>query len=65
MNRRDFIDKSGRGILLGGLAVVTGVLIARRQVSRDAVCTANFQCKNCGKLTGCQLPEAEIERTDG
>ena len=65
MNRRNFIDQAGRGILLGGLAVVSGVLIARRQVSRDTRCSANFQCRNCGKLSNCQLPEAEIERKDG
>jgi hypothetical protein len=65
MNRRNFIEKSGRGILLGGLAIVSGVLVARRQVRRDTQCSANFQCKSCGKLTRCQLPEAETERTDG
>jgi len=65
MNRRNFLDKAGRGILLGGLATVSGILIARRQVSRETKCSANFQCRNCGKLSGCQLPEAEIERTDG
>ncbi len=65
MNRRNFIEKSGRGILLGALAIVSGVLVSRRQVSLDTKCTANFQCRNCGKLSNCQLPEAEIEREDG
>jgi hypothetical protein len=65
MNRRNFIDKAGRGLLLGGLAVVSGVLIARRQVSRDTQCSVDSQCKNCGKLSKCQLPEAEIQRKDG
>ena len=65
MNRRNFIDRAGRGVLLGGLAIVTGVLVARRQVSGDRQCTAEFQCKNCNKLANCQLPEAETERKDG
>jgi len=65
MNRRNFIEKTGRGLLLGGLAIMSGVLVARRQVSRDTKCSANFQCRNCGKLSDCQLPEAEIERKDG
>ena len=65
MNRRNFIEKTGRGILLGGLAIISGVLVARRQVTRDTQCSANFQCKYCGKLTRCQLPEAETERKDG
>ena len=65
MNRRNFIEKTGRGILLGALAVVSVVLVSRRQVSLDTKCPANLQCRNCGKLSKCQLPEAEIERNDG
>jgi hypothetical protein len=65
MNRRNFIETTGRGILLGGLAIVSGVLVSRRQVSRDTQCSAYFQCKNCGRLSRCQLPEAETERKDG
>jgi hypothetical protein len=65
MKRRQFIEKTGRGLLLGGLAAITGVLVTRRQVSLDTQCSANFQCRNCGKLSRCQLPEAEMERTDG
>ncbi len=65
MNRKKFIELSGRGILLGGLAIVSGVLVSRRQVSLDTNCSANFQCRNCGKLSKCKLPEAETERNDG
>jgi len=65
MNRRIFITQTGRTFLLGGLALVGGVLIARRQVSRTAACTANFQCRNCGRLSSCSLPEAETERYHG
>jgi len=64
MNRKKFIELSGRGILLGGLAIISGVLVSRRQVSMDTKCSANFQCRKCGKLSKCQLPEAEIERND-
>lgn len=65
MNRRNFVVKAGRGILLGGLAAVTGVLISRQQVSRYSECTADFQCKRCNRLSKCALPEAEIERSNG
>lgn len=60
-----FIDRTSRTVLLGGLALLSGVLIARRQVSRDAGCLENFQCKNCRKLSSCSLPEAETERQNG
>ena len=65
MKRRNFIELAGRGTLLGGLALLGVVLVSRRQVSLDTDCTANFQCRNCGRLSGCQLPEAEIERKNG
>ncbi len=65
MNRRKFIERTGRGVLLGVLVVVTGVLVTRKQVSRDTQCSAGFQCKSCSKLSNCQLPEAETERKDG
>ena len=65
MNRRNFIDKTGRTILLVGIAMLSGVLVARKQVVKDRQCSANFQCSKCGKLSKCRLPEAETERQDG
>ena len=59
------MEKTGRTVLLAGLALVGGILLARRQVSSDVRCTANYQCRNCRKLKGCTLPEAEIERHHG
>ena len=47
------------------LMVSSGVLVSRKQVVRENQCSANFQCKRCGKLSKCQLPEAETERQDG
>ena len=65
MNRRNFIDKTGRGMLFGGLAALTGLLVSRQQVSRYDECIADFQCKKCNRLSKCGLPEAEIERGNG
>lgn len=65
MNRKKFIELSGRAFLLGGLAIVSGILISRKQVVRENQCSASFQCKSCRKLSKCQLPEAETERQDG
>jgi hypothetical protein len=59
------MENTGRTVLLAGLALVGGILIARRQVSPDARCTVNYQCRNCGKLSTCALPEAETERHHG
>jgi len=65
MNRRNFIDKSGRTFLLGALAIVSGVLVSRRQVVRGNTCTEDFMCRSCRKLSDCRLPEAETERNHG
>jgi hypothetical protein len=65
MNRRSFIDRTGRVFLLGGLATITGMLVSRRQVVKETSCIADFQCRNCRRLSDCLLPEAEIERQDG
>ena len=62
MNRRFFIERTGRTFLLGGLVLLSGLLVARRQVTHAAACSANFQCGSCRKLSSCSLPEAEIER---
>ena len=35
------------------------------QVVGDQNCSANFQCRNCNKLTACELPEAEKTKGDG
>ena len=65
MDRRNFIQGIGRASLLAALAAVVGVLVSRRQVVGDQSCSANFQCRNCNKLTACELPEAEKTKGDG
>jgi len=65
MNRRNFIDKTGRTFLLGTLAIVSGILVSRRQVVRGNQCTEDFMCRNCRKISDCRLPEAETERKHG
>ncbi len=65
MDRRNFIQGIGRGTLLLALAAVVGVLVSRRQVVGDQNCSANFQCRNCNKLSACELPEAEKTKGDG
>jgi hypothetical protein len=65
MKRRAFLERTGRLFMLGGLAATAGVLVSRRQVVRETDCTYDFQCRNCRRLSDCQLPEADIERQDG
>ncbi|MCK4747911.1 MAG: hypothetical protein KAT15_12765 [Bacteroidales bacterium] len=65
MDRKDFLKRVARVGLLGSLAVISGLLFSRRQVNFKADCTGDFQCRNCNKLKGCELPEALSERDHG
>lgn len=65
MDRRIFLNRVARGGLLSLLVLVTGILVSRKQVSLKASCTGDFQCRNCNKLNGCELPEAISERDYG
>jgi hypothetical protein len=62
MVRRKFIGQLARGGLLAGLAAAAGILISRDQVTLNNDCNANFQCRSCNRLKGCQLPEAQKTR---
>ena len=65
MDRRNFIHGAARGGLLAILGVVTGVLVFRKQVTLQDECLENFQCRNCTKLSSCELPEASNTKDNG
>jgi len=65
MDRRTFINRWARAGVLVSMALVTGVLFSRRQVSLNRDCGLEFQCRDCRKLSSCTLPEAEEERELG
>ncbi len=48
--------------MFGGLLLVPGIFIYRRQVTGGGECSGNFHCSSCGKLSRCTLPEALKER---
>jgi len=58
MNRRHFIQAVIRGGMLGGLLLIPGIFLTRRQVKGKGECPASFRCAGCGKLERCTLPEA-------
>jgi len=62
MNRKEFIRSGGRVLILGGMAVSTGYLFAKRKV--DLTCTTSSTCKECSELSACKLPQAK-ELKDG
>ncbi|BAX82113.1 hypothetical protein [Labilibaculum antarcticum] len=63
INRREFLRNGFRGLLLGGLAVMSGTLILRNYGGEEASCDFDFLCQGCDKLKACRLPEGEKFRT--
>ncbi|MEN8155469.1 MAG: hypothetical protein ABFS10_00840 [Bacteroidota bacterium] len=62
MDRRRFIEQMARGGVLAGMALGTGFLLVRRQVTLQQDCGLNYQCRGCKKIEECRLPEAREER---
>jgi hypothetical protein len=60
MERKEFIRTSGRWVILGVLAVITGSLIIRKKISvSENVCgISKGPCRDCAFLATCTLPEA-------
>jgi hypothetical protein len=62
MDRKTFLYRLMRGGMLASLALVAGILLARKQVSPVQECGLELRCRECSKLKKCRLPEAEKER---
>jgi hypothetical protein len=63
-NRRKFLKSGLRSMMLGGIAVVTGIL-GWREISasdEDNLCVIDLPCRDCSKISGCVYPEAEEQR---
>jgi hypothetical protein len=60
MERKEFIRTSGRWMILGVLAFITGSLILRKKisVSENACGISKGPCRDCAVLATCTLPEA-------
>ena len=58
LNRRSFIEKLSRNIILLILASISGFLIFREGTDELQACDFDFICKNCKKKQNCTFPEA-------
>jgi hypothetical protein len=55
MERREFITKSSRWFLFGGLLGISGFLAYRRRIGDPDNCFANPFCKGCGQFSSCDI----------
>lgn len=65
MDRKDFINTFFRISLLVSLAVLVGIFVAGKKTGLNAECNERTQCKACGKLSKCSLPEATKHKNNG
>jgi len=65
MKRSEFINTFFRASLLVSLAALTGFFAAGRKIGPNADCNERSQCKACGKLNRCSLPEAVKYKNNG
>ena len=57
MDRRDFIKKISRNLVLGGVLATSSYLLLKQDTGEE--CNFDFICKNCRQLKQCSLPEAD------
>ncbi len=57
MDRREFIKKAGRTLILGGIVAGSGYLLLKPESAEK--CDLDFICKKCKQNKICTLPEAE------
>jgi hypothetical protein len=58
MERREFMRKGGRFLLLGGMAAGSAYLVINGQVEKSATCKIASHCKGCSKLSACSDDQA-------
>lgn len=58
------MDKLARGGFLALITLVTGILLARRQVTPGSDCPGEAICRGCRELERCTRPGAARERED-
>lgn len=56
MNRKTFIQQTGRGLLLGSMAFLSLFFVKRSQLKLDN-CDDSLLCVNCREQKTCQLPK--------
>ncbi len=62
-NRRELFITAGRGVCLGVIGVVGGVLAVNRQIDyTNQECVKKRLCSGCGKFDDCRLPKADLVR---
>lgn len=58
MKRKEFINHITRYGIVGGLALLTGFLLLKREVKVNGKsCSEMKMCKSCKKYQTCALPE--------
>ncbi|MDQ2178032.1 MULTISPECIES: hypothetical protein [Marinifilum] len=56
MERRDFLRSGLRGLIIAGLAAISGVFVYRNYTTKET-CEFTTPCQDCKQLKSCKKPE--------
>ncbi len=62
MNRKDFFIQGIRLTILSVIGLLSTFLIVENKVVSPDNCSVSTLCKNCGKYSQCDLPQANKEK---
>ena len=62
MNRKDFFKQGMRLAILSGIGLLSTILIVEKREVSPENCSISTLCKNCGKYSQCDLPQANKEK---
>jgi hypothetical protein len=62
MNRKDFFIQGIRLTILSVIGLLSTFLIVENKVVSPDNCSVSTLCKNCGKYSQCDLPQAIKEK---
>lgn len=62
MDRRDFIKKMSRNVIVGGVLAGSAYLLLKPDTGE--ACNFDFICRDCRQLKSCTIPEAETYKKE-
>lgn len=63
MERREFLMKLGKSLLLISAVAVAGRILSESEVPDGAACSDDTSCSNCSKSANCGLPKRSMYTT--
>ncbi|TVR74526.1 MAG: hypothetical protein EA408_02105 [Marinilabiliales bacterium] len=63
MQRREFLTTAGRYALYAAFGVIAAASLKKARPASEKACPPHISCRDCNRLRGCNLEEAEEARS--